>query len=162
MASVLDKIADRLLDNVSAAAAKLAAMTDREAGVRPAPLKWCAKEVLGHLLDSASNNNQRFVRAQLADELTFPGYEQERWVAAQGYAEAPWGELVELWRLANRRLAAVMRHIPAEKLSVPCRIGSGNPITLGWIVEDYLRHLEHHLEQIPAARGGILDSNKEK
>ena len=152
MATAAEKTADRLLDVVGSAAAKLAAMTDREAAGRPAPGTWCPKEVVGHLLDSAANNHHRFVRGQLAPELQFPGYEQERWVAAQGYAEAPWGELVELWRLENRRLASVIRRIPAEKLSTPCRIGSGNAVSLGWIVEDYLRHVEHHLEQIKPAR----------
>ena len=148
----VDETADRLLDIVGSAAASLARMTDREAAAKPAPLTWCAKEVLGHLLDSASNNGQRFVRAQLVEELVFPGYEQERWVELAGYREAPWGELVELWRLANRRLAAVMRRIPAEKLATPCRIGSGERVTLGWIVEDYLRHLQHHLAQIPRSK----------
>ena len=114
---------------------------------RPKKLDAVGSSSIGEL-----QNLQRFVRAQLAAELQFPGYEQERWVAAQGYAEAPWEELVELWRLQNRRLAAVMRRIPAEKLTTPCRIGSGDPVTLGWIVEDYLRHVEHHLEQIAKSR----------
>jgi hypothetical protein len=151
MSDVRERVANRLVEVVEEAARKLRAVSDKRAEARPSPGKWCAKEILGHLLDSAANNQQRFVRAQLADELSLPGYEQDRWVSVQGYAAARWADLAELWRLENLRLAEVIRLIDAGKLSTPCRIGSHEPVTLGWIVEDYLRHVEHHLKQLHAA-----------
>jgi hypothetical protein len=57
--------------------------------LKPAPDRWSKKEILGHLIDSAANNHQRFVRAQGTPRLEFPGYEQEFWVATQAYASAP-------------------------------------------------------------------------
>ena len=151
MAAWAEVTAERLLAAVEGAAPRLRAITDIAASRRPAPSKWCPKEIIGHLLDSAANNLQRIVRAQLAPELVFPAYEQERWVAVQGYAEASWPELVELWLLQNRRMAALIRRIPEEKRGTPCRIGSGAPVTLDFIAEDYVRHLLHHLAQIPGA-----------
>jgi hypothetical protein len=41
----------------------LAAFSEAESEERPAPERWTKKEVVGHLIDSASNNHQRFVRA---------------------------------------------------------------------------------------------------
>jgi len=41
-----------------------------------------------------------------------------------------------------------VERIPPARLSVPCRIGSGAPMTLDALIADYLRHVNHHLEQI--------------
>lgn len=118
--------------------------------------RWSRKEILGHLVDSAVNNHQRFVRAQLQAELVFPSYEQDRWVSVQGYSERPWKTLVELWGALNRHVAHVVSRLAADRLATPCRIGDGPPVTLEFIARDYVRHLRHHLEQIlePAQAAG--------
>jgi hypothetical protein len=112
--------------------------------------KWVRKEILGHLIDSAFNNQQRFVRAQLASEYAGPGYEQMAWVAVNGYRERPWRELTEVWVAANRQVAAVIERVPAAKLKTPCTIGDGQPVTLEYVMQDYLAHMKRHLEQIAA------------
>ena len=111
---------------------------------------WSAKQVLGHLIDSASNNHQRFVRTALQGSLDFPGYDQQGWVRVQAVEEAPWPSLIALWASYNRHLAHVVAHLPQAQLEAPCRIGSGEPVTLRFLVEDYLRHLLHHLTQLGA------------
>ncbi|HVR69864.1 MAG TPA: DinB family protein [Vicinamibacteria bacterium] len=109
---------------------------------------WSRKQVLGHLVDSALNNLHRFVRAQQADELVFPGYEQRSWVDAGGYADRPWRSIVSLWSELNAHVAHVVSRIPPERLATLCRIGDGPPVTLEFIARDYVKHLQHHLEQI--------------
>jgi hypothetical protein len=104
--------------------------------------------VLGHLIDSAANNHQRFVRAQHADAIMLPGYEQNHWVESQGYQDADWPHLVALWTHLNLHLADVISRIPPAKYAVRCVIGDSEPLTLETIVIDYLRHLEHHVAQI--------------
>lgn len=111
---------------------------------------WSPKQVIGHLIDSASNNHQRFVRAALQGSLDFPGYEQQGWVRVQAVEEEPWPHLVALWASYNRHLAHVVAHLPSAQLEAVCRIGSGEPVTLRFLVEDYLRHLLHHLTQLGA------------
>jgi DinB superfamily len=116
-----------------------------------APLRaggWSRKEVIGHLIDSASNNHQRFVRAALQESLEFPGYDQNGCIRVQAPASADWNLLVSLWAVYNRYLAHVIAHLPASKLDTPCRIGSADPVTLEFLANDYVRHLVHHLEQI--------------
>jgi DinB superfamily len=127
---------------------ELLAADARAAARRPAPDAWSPKEVVGHLIDSAANNHQRFVRAQQADALTMPGYEQDHWVAAQGYQDADWPHLVTLWSHLNLHLADVMARIPPGKYAVPCVIDGSTPVTLEFVVIDYLRHLRHHMAQI--------------
>ena len=139
----------RLRDIVQPESAHLRGLGGASLSVRPAPRTWCAKEILGHLIDSAANNHQRFVRAALDGELTFPGYVQDGWVSVQRWAEEDWLAIVELWIALNRHLAHLLSGLPAEALSAPCRIGDRPAVTLAALADDYLRHLEHHLATIP-------------
>jgi hypothetical protein len=110
--------------------------------------KWTRKEILGHLIDSAANNHQRFVRAQLNSPFVSRGYDQMAWVEVQAYRARPWRELVELWCALNRHLAAAIEAVPADRLSALTIVSDTEERSLEWWMQDYLRHLRHHLEQI--------------
>ena len=149
-----------LREVVAAAMPRLLALSEEEAARPPAPGKWSPKEVLGHLIDSASTNHQRFVRAQFQDHLVFAGYEQEAWVAAQRYRAAPWSDLVGLWRLYNLHVARVIEAAPASVRQQPRfrhnlheiawkTVPQEQPATLEYFMDDYVQHLKHHLAQIP-------------
>lgn len=145
-------LADELVRVVSEAASRLRALDADGAAARARPEAWSIKEIVGHLIDSAANNHQRFVRAQQTDELVFPEYDQDAWVRLQQYQARPWSELIEFWALYNRHLSDTIRAIPKGALGVTCRIGAGEPATLRALVEDYLVHLRHHLTQIEGQR----------
>src|SRR5262252_5088786 len=104
---------------VETSATRLRALSSAEAEVRPAPGQWSPKEIVGHLIDSASNNHGRFVRAQLQDDLVFPGYEQDDWVAVQRYQQCEWTDLVLLWQAFNHHIAHVMETAEPVALSRP-------------------------------------------
>jgi len=140
--------ADRLARVLESAPRRLVDLSDDEASRRPAPDRWSKKEILGHLIDSAGNNHQRFVRTQIAGRLDFPNYEQESWVAIQSYATESWPDLVNLWLLLNRHLLHIIRALPASNLSLTCAIGGKEPIQLSELIDGYVDHLEHHLESI--------------
>lgn len=144
----MKEVLDRLGSVIERATGRLARITEVESASPVAPGKWSRKEILGHLIDSAANNHQRFVRAQLESPLNFPGYAQERWVETQNYQEESWGYLVGCWAGYNRHLLHVLAQIPADKLNYTCVIGEDNPVTLEFLAQDYVRHLEHHLTQI--------------
>jgi hypothetical protein len=148
---MVNAVADELIAVVEKASAEMRAFDAARSGERPAADAWSPREVLGHLIDSAANNHQRFVRAQEAPRFAGPGYDQDHWVRVQDYRNAGWSELVELWRLYNRHLAHVIRNIPSAALSVECVIGSNDPVTLAFLVEDYVVHMKHHLDQIRAS-----------
>jgi hypothetical protein len=151
--------AARLRAVIAASEPLLADLPDMETARRPAPGKWSPREIIGHLIDSASNNHQRFVRAAGKDDLVFPGYEQEQWVELQAYQLAPWRDLVSLWASFNRHLARVMGSIPEPVRSrrrarhnldeIAWRgVPATEPATLEYFMTDYVAHLEHHLRQI--------------
>jgi hypothetical protein len=141
-------LAANLLQTVEHAVPKLRAISEPQAGRPRAAGKWTPKQILGHLIDSASNNHQRFVRAQQGATLTFPGYAQDHWVACQHYGDRPWLDLVTFWHAYNVHLAHVISSLPEEKRGVPCIIESASPVPLGLLVFDYGEHLRHHLGQI--------------
>ena len=144
---------------VEEASARLLSLTEAESRAPLAEGKWSAKEVIGHLVDSASNNHQRFVRAQLKEDLVFEGYAQDDWVRVQGYREEPWPLLVNLWKFYNLHLAHVCRVAPESERLRPRRghnldeIGWApasreEPATLEHLMRDYVGHLKSHLRQI--------------
>jgi broad specificity phosphatase PhoE len=148
LSNPFSQIASDLGRTVAQAKPLLEKLNNADTSLRPAPGKWSRKEIVGHLLDSASNNHQRFVRATLQGELKFPGYDQERLVELQQFREMDWGFLVDFWAAYNRFLAHVMNSLPAKAAKITCNIGSNPPATLEWIAQDYVEHLKHHLNQI--------------
>ena len=138
----------RLAQIVDVAEPLLLAIGEEESMSPALPSGWSRKELIAHLIDSASNNHQRFIRAAQQATLDFPGYDQAGNVAVQAPQEAPWRVLIGLWSNYNRYLSHIIARLPDGKLQTACRIGGSEPVTLGYLIDDYVVHLEHHLKQI--------------
>jgi hypothetical protein len=123
-------------------------ITEPESAVKPAPREWSKKEELGHLIDSAANNHIRFVRASIEPEFRGLGYQQDDWVRLHGYQEMAWTDIVDFWRRYNDFLVGLVRRIPDEKLLTPCVVSESAPVTLKFLIEDYVLHMQHHLDHI--------------
>jgi DinB superfamily len=115
---------------------------------KPTPSAWSPKEELGHLLDSAANNHQRIVRAQLEDKPALPGYEQNRWVSIHAYQRRDWEELIQLWQALNRQLLAAAEAVPEAAWSRTLTVAGSEPLTLEFVFDDYVAHMLHHLRHI--------------
>ena len=155
----MEDVLDDFVRTVEAASARLLSLTEAEVSLRRGEGSWSAKETLGHLIDSAANNHQRFVRAQFKEDLVFPGYVQEEWVRSQGYADEPWPLVVNLWKFYNLHLAHVIGRAPEGERLRPRRehnlheigfapVSADEPATLEHLMRDYVDHLKHHLRQI--------------
>jgi len=115
----------------------------------PKPGSWSRKEELGHLIDSATNNHIRFVLAAIDGEFRGQGYAQDKWVEAHGYRDMEWRGLVDLWYQYNALLAQLVDRIPDTQMDNQCVIGK-DALTLGFVIKDYVVHMQHHLDHILA------------
>lgn len=112
------------------------------------PGSWSVKEELGHLIDSAANNHQRMVRGQLEDNPAMPGYNGDQWVALHAYQKRDWQELIGRWTALNRQLLAAAEAVPDSAWSRTCTIGGSQPLTLQFVLEDYIHHMKDHLRHM--------------
>jgi len=118
---------------------------------KPSPEKWSKKEIIGHLIDSAQINLQRFVRCTYEENFKLT-YEQVEWVEAERYQEADVNELLALWRLLNGQIIRVLENYPPDRLQAQCDNSKKEVAlhTVEFLAADYVDHLEHHLNQVYA------------
>jgi len=126
---------------------------------KPAPTKWSPIEIIGHLVDSATNNHRRFTIAQSQENMVFDGYQQDYWVSVQDYQHANWQEVLDFWRLYNLHICRIMENTPPEKLQKEVKehnlhqiamvtVPKDQSVTLAYFMKDYIFHIEHHMKQI--------------
>ena len=144
---------------IESSAARMLALDENQVMQTAKNDGWTRKQILGHLIDSAANNHQRFVRAQFTNELVFPGYDGDQWVEVQHYNDAEWSQLVQLWKLYNLHLvhlASFISPITLERERTNHNldqiafqtVDTKEPVTLEYFIRDYADHMKHHLEQI--------------
>jgi hypothetical protein len=150
------------MDALETAIAEFSALLDRAARQLPQlndtaariDGHWSKKQILGHLIDSASNNHQRFVRGQLVRDLSTPSYAQQQWVETERFQEREWNDLVHFWLAYNRHLLHLMSTVAKDQLDAVIRVvidqDSNDPVSLEFVMIDYVHHLKHHLRQIGA------------
>lgn len=159
------RIAADLRSAVATGARILAGASEARAARRPVAGAWCAREVLGHLIDSACNNHRRFIINHDAGGLIVDPYQQEDWVTRQAYAATPIADLLPLWMAYNAHIARVIDAMPDEVLTRPRGSLAGyafpymatppgtDYVTLAYLADDYVGHIRHHLTQIESLLG---------
>ena len=111
------------------------------------------RQILGHLVDSASNNTHRMVHLQYRPSpMQFPNYATEgnndRWIAIQDYQHEDWRIIVQLWKYANLHVIHVISHVDPEKLNNQWQAGENRLISLKDMITEYLNHFKLHLSEI--------------
>ena len=113
--------------------------------------KWSKKEILGHLIDSATNNHQRFVRCQF-ENVPKIVYDQNNWNKFNFYQQIDKKQIIEFWTIYNKQLVELMKNFPNENLLSECKTSDDKNYTIAFLISDYVEHLEHHLQQIVSYR----------
>ncbi len=121
---------------------------EAEFSQKTSPDTWSKKEILGHLIDSATNNHQRFIRLQYQDKPSIY-YDQNEWVALSDYNSLDKNQIINFWAQYNSHLLHIIKNIALENLSKTgiVRVASEEK-PLYFFINDYVAHLEHHLRQI--------------
>jgi hypothetical protein len=148
-------LASRLRAVVENGMLMLAARYDEASASKPsANGGWSAKQVVGHLIDSAGNNIQRAVRLSIDPELRMPGYKQAEWVEVQGYQDRPWAELLLVWQMLNVHFPQTVQRVNKAHLSRIWFLGEDR-VTMGCMLEDCISHMKHHLERMPLGENAV-------
>jgi hypothetical protein len=142
------ELAIELRAHLAKAQRQLATVTPEAASQPLATGKWSIQQTIGHLIDSATNNHQRLIRLQLQPELHLPGYRQDDWVRLQCYDLLAWPDVLTLWLTLNHHFAHCIEHADPSCFT-HVWLHEGERLTLGFILVDYIGHLDHHLRQLP-------------
>ena len=147
----MPKAIQRLEAHINDFPRRLQLLSEEELLRRPSADKWSKQEILGHLVDSAINNLKRFTEIQFEPQpYSIISYKQDLLVTVNNYQALPLGHLLQLWQSLNRQIVYVIQNIPAEKLDfkVDPQYENKEIKTLGWIISDYVAHMEHHFRQV--------------
>ena len=141
-----EELSQLIRERIDAELPNLRVLSDDRASTPRGEGKWCPKEELGHLIDSAANNHMRFVGGAIGPEFRGPQYAQNEWVRLHGYREMAWPAIVSFWAQYNTLLAELVARIPEERLETPIVIGASPAVSLRFVIEDYVLHMRHHLD----------------
>jgi hypothetical protein len=155
----LNRLTTNFLSTLETAEKNLKRISSEDSALKPTQDKWSVREILGHLIDSAIVNPQRFLNAQIQEHLVFSGYPQNQYVEIQKYQEQDWEQLIQTWKNANLHLKEIVERIPQRMLDKPHHkhnfheiafrsVTAEEPVTLRFLIEDYHLHMVHHLNQI--------------
>src|SRR6185503_6659802 len=147
----MDTVIKELKEIVESFSQKFSQISEQDFSAKPNPAKWSRKEVVGHLIDSAQNNLRRFIVGQYDNQPNIV-YQQDFWVQTNNYQKTKQVDVIQLWRLINLQIAAVLSSMPKENYSQICNTGKGTPElrSIEWLASDYVKHMKHHINQVIA------------
>jgi hypothetical protein len=154
-----ESISRELLSLIEEWEPKLLALSDDVMAERRNSQNRTIKQIVGHMVDSASNNTHRVIHLQYQPSpMTFPDYanlgNNDRWIAIQNYQEENWNDLVQLWKYSNIHFAHVIRNVNPEKLGHVWISALNQEISLEAMVVDFPRHFKLHLSEIDELLSG--------
>ena len=111
------------------------------------------KQIVGHMIDSATNNIHRIVHLQYQPSpLVFPDYanlgNNDRWIAIQDYKSENWNDLVQLWKYLNIHIVHVINHVNPDKLTNEWITALNVKVSLKSMIQNYTGHIRLHLNEI--------------
>jgi hypothetical protein len=150
---ITDLVSQEIITLVNAWEPVLEALSPDTFSLRRNSQNRTIKQIVGHLVDSASNNTHRIVHLQYQDSpLVFPNYatfgNNDRWIAIQDYQNEEWMSLIHLWKYSLLHVSHVIKNINPDKMSNEWISGPGKNISLEGMITDFPRHLRLHLSEI--------------
>jgi len=145
----MEKTINKLQRLLDAGQEYIATTSAAELAEKPNPEKWSKKEIIGHLIDSGIANLQRFTEIQFEEKpYKINQYNQNSLVVANDYQNAETKEIGQFWVSINNRIKNVIKQQSEESLNYKIEFYDGKVSDLRFLMNDYVEHLEHHLNQV--------------
>lgn len=111
------------------------------------------KQIVGHMVDSASNNTHRVVHLQYQKSpLEFPNYatyeNNDKWIGIQNYQHENWENLLQLWKYSHLHFIHIIQNVDINKLDAKWLSDENQLVSLKDMIEDFPRHFELHVKEI--------------
>jgi DinB superfamily len=150
----MQEVITQLNQRIESVKTYISGLSEAELQAKSSPEQWSKKEVLGHLIDSAQSNIRRMVVGQYQSEAHII-YRQNEWVKAADYQHYNSEDLLQFWILLNKHFCQVLKNLPLENYQTITNWGNETTpmlgqdfVTLQFVANDYIRHLDHHLKQL--------------
>jgi hypothetical protein len=150
----MQEVISQLTQRIEPVKTYISGLSETELQTKSSPEQWSKKEVLGHLIDSAQSNIRRMVVGQYQSEAHII-YRQNEWVKAADYQYYDSSDLLQFWVLLNKHFCQVLKNLPFENYQTITNWGNETTpmlgqdfVTLQFVANDYVRHLDHHLKQL--------------
>lgn len=145
----MENIILKIKENLNLVNNQFLNLTETVLSFKPSTDKWSKKEILGHLIDSAQNNIRRVIVGQYKTNENII-YDQNIWIKTADYQHYNSNDLLNLFILLNQHFCIIIRNLPIEQYENTTDWGNAEPqlVSLKFVIEDYLKHLEHHVNQI--------------
>jgi len=144
--------AGRLLESaVAVIRAELAALPDDVLAWHPAPGEWCAKDVLGHLIESEGRGFAGRIRIILAsDTPALAAWDQNEVARARRDCERDAQALVDEFARLRRESVALVAGLGAADLGRGGRHPKVGLLRVGDLLHEWVHHDRNHLRQMLA------------
>mgnify|MGYP000031661517 CR=1 FL=1 len=139
-------------------------LDERITSLRISQDKWTLKEIIGHLIDSASNNHQRFIRFQLSEVLEFPDYRGSEWLRIQKHQNMKFLELLLLFYYYNKLIVNIILNMDEKCLENKWNINwdeNSTFITFEKLIIHYVNHMKSHLTHFRERLSELQESSIE-
>jgi hypothetical protein len=151
----LARIATLLASTPSVLETQIGSMGEELAAWHPAPGEWCAKQVVGHLIEA----ERRSFVGRITTVLDSPAQLLEAWepdplAAARGDCDRPRHELLAEFSAARSASVRLVRSLPPDGLDRAARHPTVGALTISSILHHWIRHDHNHLRQI---QGNVLE-----
>jgi hypothetical protein len=146
-------IADELNGLIAEWESRLLALSEEQITFSRNNQNRSIKQIIGHMVDSASNNTHRVVHLQYRElPLRFPNYatygNNDRWIAIQNYEKEDWHNLIQYWKYSHLHYLHVIQQINSEMVDNEWLADVNIKISLKEMVEDFPRHFKLHISEI--------------
>ncbi len=127
-------------------------LSERQLDTPYRPDGWTVRQVVHHLADSHLNAYVRTKLALTEEEPTIKPYDEAAWAELPDGSTSPIESSMSLLEALHARWVAALRALDEDAFKRTLNHPEHGVITIGWIVQSYAWHGQHHIAHVNTLR----------